>query len=750
MITSNSQATIWDARLAWAPNNAYYDIVNWDITNPSYSDRLRPTSFSLRKRKGYRRDNRINEELGSGWTVEDTIVVEDNGVDWEFIMWVSADRLSYKILTRPVDNCDCLLVAKTGTRLENAPTNFVSFDWIKWDRRKTVRETLASSPWQFETDSKIVVDREFNPSGSVLWWTYLYTESDYYLNYDSPSVTLANSPDIESATAIQNWDYVAFINVSWGTFEWEVRQIVGWFVGDVSSPSDWDTADYKEIAIKLDSDLIWRTSPTDNTETWVNISVYSDFWESFFFTDWTSYLTRAWNQATATGWDCWFTIDATFLEYDISTAAPAEIIGSVAFDNNTYEYNSFGTIVALGWYYNRFVYEDNVEIWKVGVALVPYREFLMVFGTGFINTVVYNTTTQEVSNYELRDDIWLWSANAHDVFDNSLYVVTSDKRLQAVDVLYDWGQYTVRLNDLSWVIKWELDLLREWDEVNVQADGNQLRVFINTKTSPSSTTNDSTKILVFERDYQFWHKHTICWERIRWGSAWVYVGNGLYEYCWTEDSHNGTSWDSVGEWLDYDSYVSLFVWENEVNGLWVTNFAHMQMNYIKVALWYGRYTDGDTRIRVEYYKRWVRYYRDYDQFTHIPWVNLMNTKYWGTEPNLDCYIAQESGSSVVENVWDADWNKETEYTNADNECICEDATRTYHDFCNNVHEVWKGVQPFHVFYIPTEELGPCDMFKIEVRTTGDNDMTFEGMMGELTQAPLSIVEWMNEATVLSC
>lgn len=709
MVNVNAEPVIWDGRLLGAPNNVYYDLVNVEPVRPPYAWRKRPTGFSLAKRKWYRRDNDFNNVVWEGWIVTDKITIKDtDGLSYNFFYALDKNSNRFKVICQPVGECGCYFEVWDDFRDEDGYDKFIVLDYVKGNPVEVVTTWSDVTTWEISN----FVNGDFSGATPVEYriepWAW------QTINYSA----LTTREDDK----VQIGDYVYLYESSLdvgSAFPWQVRRVTGY-----DSANDF---------LRVDQWWLWITWLQETADD-ATFRVFKEWWQVFMFH--TSGGVSIWHTNNLEEIsDCNYDIDPVFTEDIPTPVAPgSRLISAQEHDNRFVGLvdTGFGFFGGTGIDKLFFTPSRTMEP-GIGIhTLVSYRDFLV----GFWDKRITATTIEwdVARTFELRDDIGIWWSNAHDTYDNSLYVLTSDRRLHAVSIINDWDGFKLKLDDISQFIRGELDLLKDTDEVSIEADGRYLRIFINSKNDELDDENDNTKILIFDRDYQLWYKHEVCCWVIATGSWNVFLWDWVYYYCGYRDCYNGDWVDECQTCGDhFDCWVTAYIWENEDNGTNLNTFVKKKLNWLKIMLGRWIYTDLSTEIEVIYHRNWYRYKHLINEVEYIDWINSHNQIFsWSSISEPECIDNTLPDNTIVNPDVVSDYSRQTLRESPVNPCICEDVDDLFNNHCIEVQDDGHFLEPFYNLYVPYDNIDEADLIEVTIRSKGWDRMVFGWMFAEMS------------------
>ena len=598
-IQENKAYTYFNWTLTWPVNQVFDQIINCDITRPSYAKKKRPSHFALKKRKWYKK---LSVWVSNFW-VSDVKVIPWSSCWWSsdktYLYLLSQDKTQYEIWLWP-SQCDF-----EATKI---------FEWVAcacWYNKFTEVEYAIWTP-------KIVSSNSFSN------WVQSSVTS---LNYDFWNTTWP----VQWRLSVNDW---TLRDINYGTWStqvniWDYIVVRTWRTSWQAKRVTWYDTTRKELI--LDTPWSWFETWT-NSYGWCTISIYPKWWTTLLFADalWPKIL-NVWvtssiptvqtislniienkciSDITVSSWIRNFLTSEWYVVFgnawlNVAYYAWSELV-----------WEQFNQMISFKWY-NVFTWRRTIKAWVV--------------------TTVDNWYNQNL--YNLASDIWMFSLNAYSQFKNSLYILWSNKRLYAASISWSWSTNVdpkLELTNMSEAIVWELDLLESSDSVSLYADEKTLKIFINSIWK--------TKILIYESDYWFWHIHKVLNWSIQWYSEWYYIWDWLYQYCWIKDG-----WTI--DWVFYTQEISSILWENEPNWMSFNSFQDKKLDFIKTNIWPSILNEWSSKILIEVNRNSHKSEVSYNQRNKIEWIKHYNDIFaWTpTQPNSCILHWLTSCETVVNN-----------------------------------------------------------------------------------------------------
>lgn len=690
---------IWNGMLSAWTVDGYSSVVNFDIVAPSYSwywQKQRNTSFYYKKRKPYWSLNDPIDRIYKGYDFSDVMRINESSCNeedlTEYIMLTDRENSQMKILTQ-IDWTIRDLCWGNGLNANDCAEcfcdcgydKFIRTDFVKWTRLRL--------------------------DGSFAWLRWVQ------FNDANGTIGMFKDDDITNTQVISvgNWIYAYSRDIlntpgATGAF-WQARQII-----KINNLTNGKT----EFVLNAP----WDDLDLDTQEgTGVMYHIYPERGEVVMYAtcQWLKVIHSLHSKRQLNG--------AVVEDYvaDITTAET-----SFMWDTCIYSVNDFNKKINLlgsngynmsGWdAWNKLYFSVN-NLNYVGwdkLSQVVFRNFLVQFGKENISIIVNNAEWISF-NYKLDASIGIFSRTSFVTHQNSLYILGSDKRLYSVDISSNGANgYMLNLTDQSLQIKWDLELLNIWDEVNMSADGTHLYIFINNKTSRENSNNTKTRILKYYRDYNKRVRHDLCCGVIQRKKYNYYLGDSWY----TQSDMPGNA-GMKDCWEFYiDAYIEAFIWENEDDQTEFTTLAYKKLRWMKVLLGKGIYTDGSTKFIIDYGSHWYKQQYQIDKVEHIDWINKNNLlSQWEITTPDDC--ALEVLAECTNVVRPCSWQPI-----ANEEVVVEwmgNVPMKYLDNCMCLDERAYEMSDVYNVMLKLDHLKKSELFRIKIMSTGWDEMVFGGL-----------------------
>lgn len=695
----NAEVSYYDWRLNKDSNLLYNRFVNFDVIWPSYSEswwRKRPTSFFLKKRKWY---TKSDNWIFIGWYVTDIVEMPASSCWWSDDSWtyyhlVSKDKSMVRILFSK--QCEVYDIVYEWSRCECSTDKFIVTDFVKWSPK------YISTVWNINWSSYWV---QINKTVETL--------SEWRLqdSYDDLNIW-------SWKTKISIWDYVYVFWSTYWTDEaacWQVRQIL-WYERKNKNEDGKDT-------LLLSSPRLWIN------EKWKNATymIFPEWWKIVWWTttDWLMLLHSPYELLSTWVKDYTKPVITQTCQLAVDVSGWQKCMKSIV-ENNWFIHILYDNWYNMYWqqWYNKFyfsLWQQNL-LWPDTITTATFRSFLIWFWDRTINVSV-PLSTWLYQSYPILDNVWIYWPSTFCYFQDSMYFLANDRRLYAISISAwsSWWTPTLKLEDMSWLIKWDLDLIKEWDDVYLDADSRQLRIYINWKSDRSNKYNDKTKILIYEKDHWVRHEHHLWWIIIRWKKLWYVLWDWLYRYCWRTD------------WEQYiNSYVDTFIWEHESSS-WFNMFQKKKLKWAKLLLWRWIYTSS-TVLSVDCKSWWYTSQYNVSTFEDIEWVKQWNDVARWNEPTVkQCSIDAMSDHTYAKR--ECKWSRAKLWAVETTCWWCTDDI-VHDDYQVCIDDVWYALSEIRSVYVPLEDLVESDLIRIRLISWEWDILVFWWMLVEIINNPI--------------
>lgn len=687
--------TYWNWALAWTPNAIYDEIVNFDVVKNPYKIRKDQSSFFLRKRKWFKQ-----AFAWISWTCVDIQDLWDaNCTGWEWRRYYYfVDWTTHRIYKREIWSCDAPTEVDSWTACDCQFEWFLKTEFVKWPKRR-----LFSGTASVDTTWGVVLNDTWT---YINWWVYVSWSTWNY----------------QWATSwIQQWDFVWFWDNGWssGSIPWQVKRIV-WYEATWYS---WNST------LKTSSPWNLVSTPTDS---WAYISVFPEWWYVLLYAwkdegyMWATDLpvVKIIHSPHSIDPSTWTQNDTDTITYIWPTLSERCVAWMTENAWRVLIHYSNWYTVFWNWDYWKFYHslESQFFFWKELTSITSYRNFVLWFSKSRISVATFDWT--DYQRYYLRDNLWIVSKKAYSAFDNSFYFVGSDKRLYAIDIKSDWWNYILDLSDQSWPMLWHLNNIRDWDEVNIQLDREELKIFhvIDSNTYPEI----KTKILTYNKDYAFFHRWET-WFKVLWINEEEYFWSAVWFNCWDQD------------WSDYfTARANAYIWDNTQNWTEISVFQKSSLVYGKLLLWSWIYNNWYTYVNIYSRREWRRTIKRLGKIEDVE----RTQKYW--EYIVNWTVVDDNCLSWLSSWWEQlfDWVEWwDEYAEIDDTRCWPSAPYSCPDYIEENIE-WKSIQSeldkvseVWVLHIPLQT-EPSDLIKIEIVSKWLDILNFGWMIREVQKYPI--------------
>ena len=650
----------WNGVLSGAVNNLYYDLINVDVCHVPYTTTHRNSSFFLKTRPSY-----VIAKAWADWSdtngyiPTDIKIIRDekcNQEEWTvYVLWKKWKNKA--IFAASISdwcvgtffNCTNWCTPSTEWDIYDECPDVTSEnecgDWklfttnyVRWMRYDWVQ--LATKIWNVTVDN-IWVTTWIQINRYNLWTTIGLFSDEYVDSWDYKfTPTMYKSGNYLLVYASENWEEDGFSwqvrMITWMDEEWRVMVNAPWSwfkVVDTSTLAEWE---FKE-------------------QYWYHVSyaVFTDWWEVIWFTASNKIYLLPFSgdcEAVSPYNQKWGTS-----ETNIIWVAEANDKIFVLTDNWYIHYCSANQY----WGYDKFFIQDDMFAWVDKTSIVAYRDFILAFGRKHIAVWVPDEQNRYRTMYNQSTTIWTWSRYSYAEYDWDLLFVSNDKRLLALWVSSTAGRYMLQHEDVWDMINGKLASLTPWDEVFIWNDKNNLRVFVQTKSTPYVTSwyidqanlnvdwaNTMTHIHKFDSLFKVWTEDHVGF-LASWAEEWIYYWEwGLYIRRKYFDDKQVDIYKS-GTSLPFVSRINAYLIENENTWLeWKpTLFQLAKLNRLITTLWPWIYSNN-TRIKITVYSKWIGYtYESPVSGDWNDWLWLVTSYYmWETlddedERRLECIVS---------------------------------------------------------------------------------------------------------------
>lgn len=696
----NKSYRSWE--LLGTPNLVYDEIVNFDITTLPYTKKKWNTWYALEKRKWYVVDTLATVDAdGVKWLTRDVIRsnVSNCSNEWYdyYLYQVSEDLQRYRVI-RKTEWAPCFIdEISTGFRCECMYDRFFEAPAVGWTKRKLYGSTYESTWVASETWGTRIYDN------SLTFWTWGIQIWDFLVIY--------NSNDDSSASLI-----------------WQVRQVI-WFWTVDSNTDESGYTQYIELDPEFANWVDWQ-----KFATWIEYQVYSKFGSTIWFVAWDG-LRFVWVDKSIGSVTSWPGGESCIVSVQI-------LNGSINYLNDRW-FNFFWWI----WYETMSFSANNVNPFGTNtLSTFSYKDFLLWFSRDSVSYVARTDSGDQVL-IPLSEDVGIKSKYACWLFDNALVMVTRDNRLVNVWLTGNWNKLYLELQEISDFIRWDLEAMLDDDQVYIHQYDNNLYIFINSKSNHDNGKQNTTKILILDKDYKIRHKHELCSMALSWVEYGYYYGDGFYAKIWNEDIYL-VWWSTIQ--TDVNSRISAYIGAQENDKLQDSEWnayrlnKKKSLNWLKLLLWAGIYTDWSTIVKVDTYRNWYKFEKIFDTVEWVEWIDNWNDYFkWEEVIPSDCFIQDlddcdninrpcegsryndtnriyEEAPDKLACLWGLEIQKEIQINDY---CVCYDS-RSY------------ALSPFYnVFLYPLSK--PADLFKITLYSNGWDKLSFMGMVAEIITEDIS-------------
>lgn len=654
----------WNGKLAWAPDLLYYEKTNVDVVHVPYSRTHRNSSFFLQTRLGYICEGSLYVQIIESLWASTAHEITDIAIIWDNECDKGKNGKLY------------VMVADIGrTKKSIMMCNIIDWCiepkyWSGSDKWRFIKSNMNVSPcdnWKFFKTKYVKwnASKVFKNSGSTdIEWTGIQIntlEWGKYNGYFSDKAVESWEKEFD-VTTVTKWKYLLVYQSSnwiWDWYDWQVR-LITWIdkeSGRITVSSAWNSLTYWAGKVEETIMTEWELQGKN-----VSYRIYEEWWEVVGFTSESGiYLIN----------DEWWEL------YNPTTTwwwANDNYINAVA--------ESWGRIFVLysNWYvwysttgeYNKFELIESMDAWTWKTSLYAFRDFVIALWTNSTSIWVPDSESNYYHMYEQSHVIGLKSRYSYGEHNNNFIFVSNDNRLMALWIWDSAGRYMMQYEDI-WqeIINSKLATMLPTDEAYIVDYDNELRVIVQTKSTPFEVddNNSQTHIYKYDNTFKVWTEDHLSNILMIWYKEWIWYWVWWLYFRWLTEVVRDSEWKVVNynhddEWLEWEAIdfrqpievtkpkyppqpviakVSAFLMENETNGLSGSNasqpdlFSLAKLNRLIVTLWHGKYTNDNTFVRVTSYREWVWVVQEIKNIEWNTWVKLVTAAY----KNWEGYSEQE-------------------------------------------------------------------------------------------------------------
>ncbi len=734
------------------PHTIYSRLVNVQPVVPPYSTIKRPHRFYLRTRRWrknklssmiiYIKSELWNYEAKDIYTWEDfdkvffwkftdiisnVEIVNNNPQTLDYYMRISEDKQYMKIFK--TENWCHLYEIYSDCFCNCGFEYFMPMSFLKWKPRNLYKDSwwnVLQIWWSyFDWMDGVQKNNWYYEKKRSLWELYDNDVDDINVlwNYSS-----WNNP-------IQIWDYIYTYETTSSATQWDTwicwqTNIVSWVDWkSIFTSNYWNWFDPWQInpdsrnSINQYFDIYWTLQWLDNKyyvswrepqREWTNMKymIFPDYWETFAFA--TCEWIKAFHYHSFDDFNNTAVV-SKFCNFEWCFTDWAMYTGKNWISHAVYLNSSKNAILYSDWWSLWYLWAWNILPVKQSTYwMTSFQDYVVYFGKQHI-WAFYITASSDKSAWVtryitegniVRNNLWAWinpnwRASAFTEYNNSLYFIGSNKRLYALSIISNtpntW-KLVSKLEDMTDKefgkrIIWDLDKINESDYVYLQADDDELKIFINSSNNEDWNPH-KTKILTYwkRRDFRTTdisccavisnERNTKCGKIMFWDS--------IYHECWDFDC-----WE-----VPVEFWIEWYVWEDEVSKLeWSHSFNTKTIDYIKTQIWLPtKVIMWDTLLEI------IINWNGKKTIKVIPWI--MNCEYiqmsnnirnWVEVKPTQCFLDWLSDCEYIDYTWKwminykdnyeyFDWNSTEVLCNWYNfrscwwECACPQEKRI-DDFC---------------------------------------------------------------------
>jgi len=676
----------------------YSDMVNVDVVKPPYSPIKTTDRIFLQRRKWYvKKDFDVTTAHDpidiTKWSIVDTVT------QWWFTYYlrVRSDHRQTALLIKDEDSPCTLRQMQTDCLCSTWFTWLVVTDFVKWVPRQS---TIWWSPL-LENNTKWILKNK-----QVISWSYAVLEWRLANRYVTNGTDTRNW-NWADFNSVMPWDYVYIYDANNYVAWWQVNRVLSYdaTTQELIMEDPWNL--YPWV-----TDTTWSyISPPDLTYQYVKYGIFPDYWETVAYNtcDWVKVFAYD-DSATTDPRDEWVPslLPVPSLTWSCYTGWISYTGQNGVNHFARYDWATGALLYTLPWIQkwvlSWFWYLASNIIW-----LTSFQNYWVYFGKDFIGAfyIVLPDWSTTFSLYwnKSRDNLWIrqnadGSWKAYTEYGNSLYFVWSNWHIYSLSIqptqywtlafttndLTDDGFCKYIIGDICTYREWWP--LRPWDDVYLQADDDDFKVFINHKTG----NGPKTKILTYNKRYKLWTKHYTCCGKISWRDGDEYYGDSLYMQCWDVDCKTYWSEESgvLVEWLVRWYLGDDISWGDSNR---IDSFSHKQLDRIKTQIGRNTKSTENTVLRIYSNRDLYKPLFEVNWFEENPYVlSVTEIAAWATDITVPkCTIMKLKAWETFDNPceWSAFVYPETETCECADiqpvweHCICiEDKKYFLADFVN--------------------------------------------------------------------
>lgn len=676
----------WNWKLAWAPNNLYYDLINVDLVHPPYATTNRNSSYFLKTRPGYIKSDTW-KWVSSWYDVTDVKIIWDDkcSKEWWYAYALWKDWRNKRIYRARIDDW-CMWEF-------DDVTSWVTQSWC-WDWKLFTTNYVK---WEHKNPEDVLQTTEYKKPSLGTWIQinkYELWRTTWLFSDDNIEMWWGVDKWFKD---IDVWDYILVYQTNWWEndwFAWQVRYVTqfdkNWRI-IVNAPWSW----FEVITANEYEDIKQEWGEKTKSKWWVHYKVFKQWWEVIWYSDRKDIYIIP---------DDGKDISIKIYDWEWNTEDPADTYILWVADANDKVF-----VLTQNWYihyshsvgYDKFFVDRDMFAWVDKTSIVAYRDMVLAFGRRHIAVWVPDEQNNYWTIYNQSTSIGLRSRYSFAEYNWDLLFVSNDKRLLSLQVWGNVWRYALSQQDVWGLLNSKLSTLVDTDEVFVWNDNNNLKVFVQTRSTPYESSdkktaqliwkaNADTHIYKYNTQFSVWTEDHV-WFLLQWEKQWVvFWHDGLYirRYSNREWWHN---YDYDWKYQPFSSLVSAYLIENEDN--WLSGSSNTQpslfelakLNRLVTTLWPWAYWDSE--IKITYYKRWiwVEYsFPIYSESDSNKWIDLITKAYEFKSYSLEnkCLLDIIDDSQTKYKI--VDWKSNLHYhTEVQNRPRCD----SYKEFLIQDHNV---------------------------------------------------------------
>ena len=594
-------------------NLVYQNIINCDLYKPPYFndsfrnlfaqspfDKWDKTQFFVNKRAWF-------TKIALVWPQSDTSdwdnphVTDMRVIDWFRYFFVLNDvktkmRIYKQVHVNDLSPCDnsCLNAVTEG-----------------------VIENITSYKWKTYFPFKSCLYDRFVVTTHVKWkkkctWTTGIARVNLVGDTYFSSLTNEDWSDINAVA----WDYIYIQDWKWIT--WYVAKVWG-IAADL--PTWWMVIAPNAIMINgiwvpwINMSAADGTPLTDKSEDKIWYTVYKDYWLTLNRVTSDGIMHWNYDNNTSGTFEYNYAGDTYFNTNDNAVSNPKQIYCICSW-GDSFSYLDWKTGILWNWWIgrNKFSFSPAMNV-VTNWLYTRIQEYMWYLILVWPDNMWYFTRDQQTGATNLgniTDSNGYWSQASFNTSDENFFFIRKSK-----DFYQMWLQSSYSYSIPVWYFTYMSNflntdlgmLIRGIDEVTLDTEDNKFHVFINNGWW-------NTKLLIFDRYYNLWHKRYIQW------CDMTRLCDGVYLWRWVFANIGNTD-----NWNPITQIVTMVWWDQ-----WHT--ANKKIEFVKLPIWFNSYVESHlTWFSSTVTDGWWKYETVYWDLGRTDYItNLMRSK---LGPDLD-------------------------------------------------------------------------------------------------------------------